>query len=255
MTNLHSILKNRDTADKGLYRQSYGFSSSHVWMWELDNKNNWAPKNWCLQTTVLEKTFESPLNSNQIKSVNLKGNQPKIFTGRTDAEAKAPIIWLPDVKSLLSRKDPDAENNWRQEEKGMTEDEMVGWHHQLNGQEFEQTPRVGERQGSLTCCSLQCHRFRHDWETAQQQGPELSWYPHALSHMVFCFQIFRRPPGLYSVGSPCSPCSSPSLLSWAHGYGHTVTFPLLSCRVCALQEQRNSLLKYFPLESSKFDQV
>ena len=81
--------------------------------------------------------------------------------------------------------------------------------------------------------------------------PMLSHYPH----MVFCSQIFRRPPGLYSVGSPCSPCSSPSLLSWAHGYGHTVTFPLLSCRVCALQEQRNSLLKYFPLESSKFDQV
>ena len=88
---------------------------------------------------VLEKTFESLLDSKEIKSVNLKGNQPWLLFGRTDAKAEAPILWSPDVKSLLSRKDPDAENNWRQEEKGMTEDEMVGWHHQLNGQEFEQT--------------------------------------------------------------------------------------------------------------------
>ena len=190
-----------------------------------------------------------------IKPVNPRGNQSWIFTGRTDAEAKAPKLWPPDAKSWLIRKDPDAGKDWSQEQKGMTEDEMVRWHHWLNGHEFEQAPGVGDGQGSLMCYSLQCHRFRHDWETAQQQGPELSWYPHALSHMVFCSQIFRRPPGLYSVGSPCSPCSSPSLLSWAHGNSPVVIFPLLSCRVCALQEQRNSLLKYFPLGSSKFDQV
>ena len=129
----------------------------------------------------MEKTLENPLDCKEIKPVNPKENQPCIFIGRTDAEAEAPFLWPPDVKSRLIGKDPDARKDWRQEKKGMTGDEMVGWHHGLNGQEFEQTPRDGESQGSLTCCSLQCHRFRHDWATAQQQGPELSWYPHALS--------------------------------------------------------------------------
>ena len=161
------------------------------------------------------------------------------------------------MKSLLSRKDPNAENNWRQEEKGMTEDEMVGWHHRLNGQEFEQTPRDGESQGSLACCSLQCHRFRHDWATAQQQGPELPWYPHALSlptHGVLLSEFQETPWTLFCRLSmlPLFLTFTPLLGTWN---SHTVIFPLLSCRVCALQEQRNSLLKYFPLGSSKFDQV
>ena len=108
-------------------------------MWELDHKEGGWPKNWCLWTVVLEKTLESLLDSKEIKPVNPKGNQLWIFTGRTDAEVEAPILWAPDAKSQLIGEDPDAGKDWRQEEKGMTEDEMVGWHHWLNGHEFEQT--------------------------------------------------------------------------------------------------------------------
>ena len=125
-------------AFKGPYSQSYGFSSSHIWIWDLDHKEGWAPKNWCFRIVMLEKTLESPLNCKEIKPVNPKGNQPWIFIGRTDAEAAAPILWPPDSKSWLMRKDPDAEKDWGQEEKGMTEDTMVEWHHPLNGHEFEQ---------------------------------------------------------------------------------------------------------------------
>ena len=114
-------------ADKGLCSQSCGFSSSHVWMWELDHKEDWAPKSWCCWTVVLEKTLESPLDCREIKPVSPKGNQSWIFTGRTHAEAEAPILWPPDMKSQLIRKDRG--KAWRQEEKVMTEDEMVGWHH------------------------------------------------------------------------------------------------------------------------------
>ena len=105
-------------ADKGPYSQSYGFSSSHVWMWELDHKEGWALKSWCFQTVVLEKTLENPLDSKEIKSVNPKGNQPWIFIGRTDAEAEAPIICLPDVMSQITEKAPDVGKDWGQEERG-----------------------------------------------------------------------------------------------------------------------------------------
>ena len=124
-------------ANKGPSSQSYVFSSSHVWIWELDDKKGWALKNWCLQTVLLEKSLMSPLDSKEIKSVNPKRNQPWIFIGRTDTEDKAPILWLPDAKSWLTGKDPDARKDWRREEKGMTEDETVGWHHWLDGHEFE----------------------------------------------------------------------------------------------------------------------
>ena len=120
-------------------------------MWELDHKESWAPKNWCFWTVVLEKTLESPLDCKEMKPVNPKGNQSWIFIGRTDAEA--PIFWLPDVKNWLIGKDTDAGKDWRQEEKEMTEDEMVGWHHWLNGHEFEQVLGVGDEQESLACCS------------------------------------------------------------------------------------------------------
>ena len=110
-------------------------------------------KNWCFWTVVLEKTLESPLDSKEIKPVNPKGNQSWIFIGRTDAEAELPILWAPNVKSLLTGKDPDAGKDWGQEEKGMTEDEMVGWQYWLNGCDFEQTPGNSEGQGSLACCS------------------------------------------------------------------------------------------------------
>ena len=123
--------------NKGLSSQAHGFSSSHVWMWELDYKESWAPKNWCFWTMVLEMTLESPLDSKEIQPVHPKGNQSWIFIGRTEAEAETPIFWPPNAKNWLIWKDPDAGKDWRQEEKGMTEDEMVGWHHRLNGHEFE----------------------------------------------------------------------------------------------------------------------
>ena len=135
--NLDSILKSRDITlpTTGLSSQSHGFSSSHVWMWELDYKESWAPKNWCFWTVVLEKTLESPLDWKEIQPVNPQGNQPWIFTGRTEAET--PILRPPDGKNLLIGKDPDARNDWKWEEKGTTEEEMVGWHHWRNGHEFE----------------------------------------------------------------------------------------------------------------------
>ena len=122
--------------NKGPSSQGYGFSSSHVWMWELYHKESWVWKNWCLWTVVLEKTLESPLDCKAIQPVHPKGNQSWIFIGRTDAEAETPILWLPDVKNWFIWKHSDAGKDWRQEEKGVTEDEMVGWHHWLNRHEF-----------------------------------------------------------------------------------------------------------------------
>jgi len=136
ITNLDSILKSRDIVNKGPSSQGYGFSSGHVWMWELDYKESWAPKNCCFWTVVLEKTLESPLACKEIQPVHPKGDQSWVFIGRTDVEAETPILWPPYVKSWLIWKDPDAGKDWGQEEKGVTEDEMVGWHHQLNGHEF-----------------------------------------------------------------------------------------------------------------------
>ena len=123
------------------------FSSSHVWMWELDYKESWALKNWCFWTVVLEKTLESPLDCKEIQPVHPKGNQSWVLIGRTEI----PILWPPDAKSWLIWKDPDAGKDWRLEEKGMPEDEMVGWHHWLDGYEFEQALGVGDGQGGLAC--------------------------------------------------------------------------------------------------------
>ena len=126
-------------------------------MWELDHKESWAMKNWCSWIVVLEKTPESPLDRKEIKPVNPKGSQSWIFIGRTDAKAEAPVLWPPDVQNLLTGKDPDAGKDWKQEKKRTTENEMVGWHHGLNGHEFEQALGDGEGQGSLVCCSPQGH--------------------------------------------------------------------------------------------------
>ena len=132
------IKKQRDYfANKSPYSQSYGFSSSHVRMCELDRKEGWPSKNWCFQTVVLEKTLESPLDSKEIQPVSPKENQPWIFIGRTDAKVEAPRVWPPDVKSQLTGKDPDAGKDWGQMEKRAAENEMVGWHHRPNGHEFE----------------------------------------------------------------------------------------------------------------------
>ena len=145
-------------ANKGPSSQSYVFSTSHVWMWELDYKESWAPKNWCFWTVMLEKTLESPLDCKEIKPLHPQGNQTWIFIGRTDAEAEAPVLWPPDTKSQLIGKDPDAAKDWRQKEKRVVEDEMVGWHHQLSGHEFEQTPGDSGGQRILACCCLWGHK-------------------------------------------------------------------------------------------------
>ena len=133
----HIKKQKRYFANKGPSSQGYGFSSGHVWMWELDCEESWAPKNWCFWTVVLEKTLKSSLDSKEIQPVHPKGDQSWVFIGRTDAEAETPILWPLDVKNLPIGKDPDAGIDWKQAEKGMTEDEMVGWHHLLNGHEFE----------------------------------------------------------------------------------------------------------------------
>ena len=139
-------------ANKSPSSQSYGFSSSHVWMWELDCEEGWVPKNWRFWTVVLEKTRESPLDWKEIKPVCSKGNQSWMFIGRTDAEAETPILWPPHAKSWLIGKDSDAGRYGGQEEKGTTEDEMAGWHQWLDGHDSEWTPGVGDGQGGLACC-------------------------------------------------------------------------------------------------------
>ena len=142
-------------------------------------------KNWWFQTVMLEKTLESPLDIREIKPVNPKGNQPWIFTGKTDAEAEAPILWPPGVKSWLTGKEPDAGKDLRQEEKGITEDEMVGWHHWLNGHEFEQAQEVVRGQGSLECCSSCGHKeseWFSDWKATTA-------YVCLFSHILIDGQI------------------------------------------------------------------
>ena len=177
--------------NKGPSSQSCGFSSSHAWMWQLDYKESQEPKNWCFWTVVLEKTLESPLDCKEIQQVHPKGNQSWIFIGRTDVnvEAETPIFWPPDVKKWLILKDPDAGKDWRQE-KGMTEHEMVGWHHQLNGVWVSSgswwwTGRPGMLQ------SMWSRRVRHDWVT------ELNWNERLLrlsrhTHKGSCYKLQVR---------------------------------------------------------------
>ena len=179
-------------------------------MWELDHKEGWLPKNWCFQTVVLEKILESPLGCKEIKVVNPKGDQSRIFIGRTGAEAETPILWLPDAKNWLNGKDPNAGTeepdglpsmglhrvghdwgdlaaaaaagkDWRLEEKGTTEDEIVGRHHQLNGHEFEQALGAGDEQGSLECCRPWAHK---ELDTTQQ----LNWTDYQLNNNNKCEQ-------------------------------------------------------------------
>ena len=193
-------------ANKGPSNQSYDFSSSHVWMWELDCKESWMPKNWCFWTVVLEKTLESPLDYKEIKPVNPKGNQSWIFIGRTDSEAETPIFCPPDVKNWLTGKNPDAGKDWRQQEKRTTEDEMIGWHHWYNAHEFERAPGVGDGQGSLVCCS--------QWGCKESDTNEwLNWIElcmsyslHLLSfdyanHILYVVLTFTE---LSSLSSPCN---------------------------------------------------
>ena len=156
MTNLDSVLKSRDITlpTKVHLIKAMVSPMGHVWMWELGYKENRTPKNWCFWTVVLDRL----LDLKEIKPVIPKENKPWIFIGRTGAEAELPILWPPNAKSWLIGKDPNAEKDWRQEENGVTEDETVGWHHWLNGHEFEQTLGYGDGQGSLACCSSWDHK-------------------------------------------------------------------------------------------------
>ena len=142
-------------------------------MWELDCKEGWVLKNWCFWTVVLEKTLESPLDCKEIQPVHPKGDQSWMFIGRTDVEAETPILWPPDVKNWLTWKDPDAGKDWGQEEKGTTGDEMVGWHHWLDGHESEQALGVGDGQGSLVYCSPWGHKESDT--TERLKWTELNW--------------------------------------------------------------------------------
>ena len=154
-------------ADTGLSSQRYDFSTSHVWMWELDHKEDWVPKNGCFLTVVIEKTLENSLDCKEIKPVNPKRNQPWIFIGRMDAEAETPILRPPDVKSQHTGKDPDAGKDWRQKEKRAAEDEMVRQHHRFNGHEPEQILGDSGGQGSLACSS--------PWVTESDMTEGLNW--------------------------------------------------------------------------------
>ena len=156
MTNLDSVLKSRHITlltKVRIVKAIYSLPSGHIGLWELDCKEGRIPKNWCLRTGVLEKTPKSPLDNKEIKPVSLKGNQPWILVGRTDAEAKAPVSWSSDVNSWLIGKVPDAGKNWGEKEKRASEDEMTGWPHWCNGHELGQTLGHGEGQGGLACCS------------------------------------------------------------------------------------------------------
>ena len=162
MTNLVSILKTDITI----------WTKVHL-VWELDHKEGWTLKNWCFWTVVLEKTLESPLDCKEIQPVHPKGNQSWIFTGRSDAETEAPIRWPSDGKNRLIEKYLNAGEDWRQKEKRMIKDEMVGWHHRFNGHEFEQAPGVGDGQGSLVCCHSWGRRVGHDWVTELILWPQV----------------------------------------------------------------------------------
>ena len=154
-------------------------------MWELDYKESWVPKYWCFWTVVLEKTLESPLKSKEIQPVHPKGDQSWVFIGRTDVEAETPILWPPDVKSWLIGKDPDAGKDRGQEEKGMTEDEMVGWHHLFNGHGFGWTPGVGNGQVGLACYG--------SWgRKVLDMNELLNWYEHChfLCQLVFQIKLY-----------------------------------------------------------------
>ena len=145
-------------ANKGPSSQGYGFSSGHVWMWELDCEESWGPKKWCFWTVVLEKTLESLLDCEEIQPVHPKGDQSWVSIGRTDVEVETPILWPPGAESWLIWKDPDAGKDGGQEEKGITEDEMVGWHHWHNGHGFGWTLGVGDGQEGLACCDSWGHK-------------------------------------------------------------------------------------------------
>ena len=171
-------LKSRDiTLPTKVRSQGYGFSNSHAWMWELDYKESWALNNWYFRPVVLEKTLESPLDCKEIQPVHPKEDESWLFIGRTDVEAETPILWPLDAKSWLIGKDPDAEKDWRQVKKGMTEDEMFRWHHWLNGHGFEQTP--GDSKGQALHASghgvAKSQTWLSNWTTTTKTIQDGGW--------------------------------------------------------------------------------
>ena len=217
ITNLDSILKSRDITlpTKVCLSQDYGFSSGHVWMWELDYKESWPQKNWWFWTVVLEKILESPLDSKEIQPIHPKEDQSWVFIGRTDAET--PTLWPPHAKSWLIWKDLDAGKDWGQEEQGTREDEMVGWHHWLNGHGFRWTPGVGDGQRGLACCG--------SWGRKESDTTELNWIALFLSSVVeFYFKTASKI--VYNTQISKLPLDIVSGLSWI--FSSSVTGILLS---------------------------
>ena len=177
-------------------------------MWELDYKESWALKNWCFWTVVLEKTLESPLDCKEIQLVHPKGDQSWVFIGKTDVEVETPTLWPPDSKSWLIGKDPDAGKNWGQEEKGKTEDEMVKWHHRLDGHEFGWFPRVGDGQGGLAWCGSWCCKEldKTDWTELNWLWINISWTYNKLS------EGFNMAP--FSLTGSSFPWNSPATMQF-----------------------------------------
>ena len=196
-------------ANKGPSSQGYSFSSGHVWMWDLDSKESWALKDWCFWTVELEKILESSLDCKEIQLVHPKGDQSWVFIGRTDVEAETPILWPPDTKSWLIGKDPDAGKDWGQEEKGMTEDEMVRWYHWLDGHGFGWTPGVGDGQGGLACCSLW---GRKELDTTER----LNWTEYIYQERNLMHIILSK--GTFSLK-----------LSQLHDTIYSIFYPVLNC--------------------------
>ena len=159
-------------------------------MWELDCEESWAPKNWCFWTAVLEKTLTSPLDCKEIQPVHPKGDQSWVFIGRTDAEAETPILWPPHVKSWRIGKDPDAGRGWGQEEKERTDDEMAGWHHQLDGCEFEWTPGVGDGQGGPACCDWWGRKESDTTEPLNWTEPRSKLLPACRFEAALCEYLY-----------------------------------------------------------------
>ena len=154
-------------------------------MWELGSEESWVLKNWCFWTVVLEKTLESPFDCKEIQPVHFKGDQPWVFFGRNDAKAETPVLWPPHAKSWLIGKDSDAGRDWGQEEKEMTEDEMAGWHHRLDGCEFEWTPEVGDGQGGLACCGS-------GGDKESDKTEQLNWTELTLKYKYFLHYLVRE---------------------------------------------------------------
>ena len=203
MTNLNSVFKKQryHFDGKGLYSKNYGFSGSHVLMWELDHKERWVTKNWCFWTVMLEKILKSPLDNKEIKPVNPKGNQPWIFIGRTDTEDEDPVLWPPDAKNWLIGKNFDARKDWGKEEKRTTEDEMFGCCHWLSGHEFEQTS--GDNEGQWSLCTAghgvakeaMSRTWLSDWTAATNTVKSSFRYRSVLqpwSHFHFVKSVFPQ---------------------------------------------------------------